>query len=34
MIIIEALPNLVGGFLMPDPVIADMFFGGISLQSR
>jgi preprotein translocase subunit SecY len=28
MIIIEALPNLVGGFLMPDPLIADMFFGG------
>ncbi len=28
MIIIEALPNLVGGFLLPDPVIADMFFGG------
>lgn len=28
MIIIEALPNLVGGFLQPDPVIADMFFGG------
>jgi preprotein translocase subunit SecY len=28
MIIIEALPNLVGGFLIPDPVIADMFFGG------
>ncbi|HPC54605.1 MAG TPA: preprotein translocase subunit SecY [Methanolinea sp.] len=28
MIIIEAAPNLVGGFLLPDPVIADMFFGG------
>jgi len=28
MIVIEAAPNLVGGFLMPDPVIADMFFGG------
>ena len=28
MIIIEALPNLIGGFLQPDPVIADMFFGG------
>ncbi|HNI42626.1 MAG TPA: preprotein translocase subunit SecY, partial [Methanoregulaceae archaeon] len=28
MIVIEALPNLVGGFLLPDPVIADMFFGG------
>jgi len=28
MIIIEAAPNLVGGFLMPDPAIADAFFGG------
>jgi preprotein translocase subunit SecY len=28
MIIIEALPNLVGGFLQPDPVIAAEFFGG------
>jgi preprotein translocase subunit SecY len=28
MIIIEAAPNLVGGFLLPDPVVADMFFGG------
>jgi preprotein translocase subunit SecY len=28
MIIIEAAPNLVGGFLMPDPAIADVFFGG------
>ncbi|MCU0632834.1 MAG: preprotein translocase subunit SecY [Methanolinea sp.] len=28
MIIVEAAPNLVGGFLMPDPAIADMFFGG------
>lgn len=28
MIVIEAAPNLVGGFLLPDPVIADMFFGG------
>jgi len=28
MIVIEALPNLVGGFLLPDPVVADMFFGG------
>ncbi|KQC04502.1 MAG: preprotein translocase subunit SecY [Methanolinea sp. SDB] len=28
MIIIEAAPNLVGGFLLPDPVIADAFFGG------
>lgn len=28
MIIIEAAPNLVGGFLLPDPTIADAFFGG------
>jgi preprotein translocase subunit SecY len=28
MIIIEAAPNLIGGFLRPDPIIADMFFGG------
>ena len=28
MIIIEAAPNLVGGFLQPDPVIAQQFFGG------
>jgi len=28
MIIIEALPNLIGGFLLPDPAIADAFFGG------
>jgi preprotein translocase subunit SecY len=28
MIIIEAAPNLVGGFLQPDPVVANMFFGG------
>jgi preprotein translocase subunit SecY len=28
MIIVEAAPNLVGGFMMPDPVIADTFFGG------
>lgn len=28
MIIIEAAPNLVGGFLLPDPAIADAFFGG------
>jgi len=28
MIIIEAAPNLVGGFLLPDPVLADAFFGG------
>ncbi len=28
MIIVEAAPNLVGGFLRPDPVIAQAFFGG------
>ncbi len=28
MIIIEAAPNLVGGFLLPDPGIAASFFGG------
>src|SRR5512145_827355 len=28
MIIIEAAPNLVGGFMTPDPVIASQFFGG------
>lgn len=28
MIIIEAAPNLVGGFLQPDPAIASQFFGG------
>jgi len=28
MIIVEAAPNLVGGFLMPDPAIANAFFGG------
>ena len=28
MIIIEALPNLVGGFLLPDPAIANAYFGG------
>ncbi len=28
MIIIEALPNLIGGFLQPDPAIAAEFFGG------
>ncbi|MDP2798025.1 MAG: preprotein translocase subunit SecY [Methanoregula sp.] len=28
MIIIEAAPNLVGGFLQPDPLIAQQFFGG------
>jgi preprotein translocase subunit SecY len=28
MIIIEAAPNLVGGFIRPDPAIAQAFFGG------
>jgi preprotein translocase subunit SecY len=28
MIVVEAAPNLVGGFLQPDPVIASQFFGG------
>ena len=28
MIIIEAAPNLVGGYLQPDPTIAAHFFGG------
>ena len=28
MIIIEAAPNLVGGFMTPDPAIASQFFGG------
>ncbi|MCX6694374.1 MAG: preprotein translocase subunit SecY, partial [Methanomicrobiales archaeon] len=28
MIIVEAAPNLVGGFLRPDPIIAQTFFGG------
>jgi preprotein translocase subunit SecY len=28
MILLEAAPNLVGGFLQPDPVIAQAFFGG------
>ena len=28
MIVIEAAPNLVGGFMTPDPVIASQFFGG------
>jgi len=28
MIIIEAAPNLVGGFLRPDPTVASTFFGG------
>ncbi|MCK9590884.1 MAG: preprotein translocase subunit SecY [Methanoregula sp.] len=28
MIVIEAAPNLVGSFMMPDPTIANQFFGG------
>jgi preprotein translocase subunit SecY len=28
MIVIEAAPNLVGSFMIPDPVIANQFFGG------
>jgi len=28
MIVVEAAPNLVGGFMRPDPVIAQNFFGG------
>lgn len=28
MIILEAAPNLVGGFLQPDPAVATAFFGG------
>ncbi len=28
MIVVEAAPNLVGGFMRPDPVIAQTFFGG------
>jgi preprotein translocase subunit SecY len=28
MIVIEAAPNLVGGFMRPDPAIAQNFFGG------
>ena len=28
MIIVEALPMLIGGFLLPDPAIAAQFFGG------
>ncbi|MCJ7794540.1 MAG: preprotein translocase subunit SecY, partial [Methanoregulaceae archaeon] len=28
MIVVEALPNLIGGFMRPDPVIAQTFFGG------
>jgi preprotein translocase subunit SecY len=28
MIVVEAAPNLIGGFMRPDPVIAVNFFGG------
>ncbi|MDK2974217.1 MAG: preprotein translocase subunit SecY [Methanofollis sp.] len=28
MIVLEALPNVFGGFLLPDPAIASAFFGG------
>jgi len=28
MIVVEAAPNLVGGFMRPDPTIAANFFGG------
>ena len=28
MIVVEAAPNLVGGFMQPDPTIAANFFGG------
>jgi preprotein translocase subunit SecY len=28
MIVLEALPNVIGGFLQPDPVVAAAFFGG------
>src|SRR5512136_729638 len=28
MIIVEALPNILGGFMKPDPVIAAQYFGG------
>jgi preprotein translocase subunit SecY len=28
MIIVEAAPNLIGGFMTPDPAIAASFFGG------
>jgi preprotein translocase subunit SecY len=28
MIVVEAAPNLVGSFMVPDPVIANQFFGG------
>jgi len=28
MIVVEAAPNLVGGFMQPNPVVAQQFFGG------
>jgi preprotein translocase subunit SecY len=28
MIVVEALPNVLGGFMQPDPVIAAQYFGG------
>jgi preprotein translocase subunit SecY len=28
MIVVEAAPNLVGGYMTPDPVVASSFFGG------
>jgi len=28
MILVEAAPNIVGGYMTPDPVIASQFFGG------
>jgi preprotein translocase subunit SecY len=28
MIVIEALPNILGGFMVPDPAIAAQYFGG------
>jgi preprotein translocase subunit SecY len=28
MIVVEAAPNIIGGFMQPDPAIAQQFFGG------
>ncbi len=28
MIVVEALPNILGGFMKPDPIIAAQYFGG------
>jgi preprotein translocase subunit SecY len=28
MIVVEALPNILGGFMVPDPAIAAQYFGG------